>query len=164
MWRFWAAFRAFVDYRRRVFCAKLLQKPLGMLTHLWLCSLIASFCWQSFPWIAISIRPSSSALLCQLALSLSSLGPSFPPLLQVSWEISSSGPLFGFRAKTYKEIVWVAPTQTETNCYASCHSFEISILVFSCHSVVYIDINHNSNTNTYTNTGGLCCFRYERVY
>ena len=26
------------------------------------------------------------------------------------------------------------------------------------------DINNNSNTNTYTNTGELCRFGYERVY
>ena len=63
---------------------------------------------------ASSSRLVSSALLCQL-LSLSSLEPSFPPLLLVSREISSSGPLCGFRAKTDKEIVRVTPTQTETH-------------------------------------------------
>ena len=44
-------------------------------------------------------------------LSLSSLGLSFPRSLPVSW----SGPLRGFRAKTDKKTLWVAPTQTETN-------------------------------------------------
>ena len=51
--------------------------------------------------------PLSTASL-RLPLStdpLSSLGPSFPRPLPVSWEISSSSPLFGFRAKTDKEIV-----------------------------------------------------------
>ena len=55
-------------------------------------------------------------------LSLSSLGPFFLPPLQVSREISSSGPLCVFRAKTDKGNVWMVPTQTETNCYASCHN------------------------------------------
>ena len=32
-------------------------------------------------------------------------------------------PLCGFCAKTDKEIIWVTPTQTKTNCYASCHTF-----------------------------------------
>ena len=26
------------------------------------------------------------------------------------------------------------------------------------------DLNNNSYTNTYTNTGELCCFGYEQVY
>ena len=50
--------------------------------------------------------------------SLSSLRLSFSPLLPVS----HSGPLCRFRAKTDKEILWVAPTQMETKCYPSCHS------------------------------------------
>ena len=49
------------------------------------------------------------------SLSLSSLGPSFPPPLSVSLGISPSGPLFGFHAKTDKEILWPAPTETEMN-------------------------------------------------
>ena len=61
--------RASVDYRGCVFCAKLLQKPLGMPTHLWLSSLTASFSWPSFPWSAIS-RLASSALRCRLPLSV----------------------------------------------------------------------------------------------
>ena len=59
-----------LDYRGRVFCAKLLQKPQGMPTHLWLSSFTASFCWPSFPRTAISSRPSSSALLCRLTLAV----------------------------------------------------------------------------------------------
>ena len=61
---------AFVDYRGRVFRAKLLQKPPGMLIHLRLSSLTAYFCWPSFPWTAISSRPSSSVLRCRLPLCL----------------------------------------------------------------------------------------------
>ena len=55
-------------------------------------------------WTAISSRLFSSALLCHLH-SLSSLGPSSPPLLPVSREISPSGPLCGFRTKTDKKIL-----------------------------------------------------------
>ena len=58
---------------------------------------------------AISNRLFSSAFLCQLALSVFSR--TFLP---------SSTP--GIRAKIDKEIVWLAPTQTEMNCYASCHT------------------------------------------
>ena len=37
--------------------------------------------------------------------------------------------------------------------------------LYALHSVVYYDeINHNSNSNTYSNTGALCRFRYERFY
>ena len=66
VWRFCAAFRAFVDYLERVFFAKLLQKPLGMSTHLWLSSVTASLSWPSFLWTAISHRLVSSALRCRL--------------------------------------------------------------------------------------------------
>ena len=62
--------RASVDYHRRVFCAKRLQKPVGIPTHLWLSSLAASFSWPSFPWTAISRRLVSSALRCRLPLSV----------------------------------------------------------------------------------------------
>ena len=61
---------ASVDYCGRVFCVKLLQKPLGMLTHLWLSFLTASFCWPSFPWTAISCQLVSSAFCCQMRLSI----------------------------------------------------------------------------------------------
>ena len=63
---------------------------------------------------AISSRLFSSAFLCQL-FSLSSLGPSFSRPFPVLQDISPSGPLCGFRAKTDKEILWLAPTQTEMN-------------------------------------------------
>ena len=38
-----------------------------------------------------------------------------------------------------------------------------STLIYTT-AVFYNDINQNSNTNTYTNTGGLFRFGYERVY
>ena len=63
---------ASVDYRWRVCCAELLQKPVGMPTNLWLSSFTAS-CWLSFPWIAISHLTglfysllSTASLLCLL--------------------------------------------------------------------------------------------------
>ena len=64
--------RAFVDHRRRVFCVKLLQKPQGMLTHLWLSFLTVSFCWPSFPWMrylaptGLFCPPLSTGSLCLL--------------------------------------------------------------------------------------------------
>ena len=60
----------------------------------------------------------SLPLSLSLSLSLSSLGPSFPRPLLVSRETSSSVLCVGFAPK---QRVCVAPTQTETNCYASCH-------------------------------------------
>ena len=75
-------------------------KPVGMITHLWLSSLTASFCWPTFPWTAILCRPSSSALLYQMTLS--SLGPSFPPALPISREISSLVLRVGFAPKQTK--------------------------------------------------------------
>ena len=77
--------------------------------------------WPSFPWTAIWSWPSTSALLYQLALSV------FSQTFLPSSTFGLAGDLVlsrlsGFRAKTDKEIVWVAPTQTETNCYASCHT------------------------------------------
>ena len=89
-------------------------KPLGILTHLltvFSALLPSSHC---------RLRPSLDSLSqadCSLlpsfvnCLSLSSLGPSFPPPLLVS----CSGSLCGFCAKTEKEILWVTPTQTEMN-------------------------------------------------
>ena len=61
---------ASVDYHRRVFCAKLLQKLQGMPTHLWLSFLTASLYWPPFPWSAISRRLVSSTLRCRLYLSV----------------------------------------------------------------------------------------------
>ena len=71
---------ASVDYRRRVFCAKFLRKPLGMPINLWLSSFTASFCWPSLP-LDCYLMPDYSLLLsvvdwfsvsvlCQLPLCL----------------------------------------------------------------------------------------------
>ena len=85
-----------------------------MLTHLLTALLPSSHC---FLLPTVSFYGQLSQADCSLLPSfvnwpsLSSLGPSFPPPLPVS----HSGPLCGFRAKTDKEILWVAPTQTETN-------------------------------------------------
>ena len=49
-----------------------------------------------------------------LFLLLTSLGPSFPRPLPVSWEISRASPLNIFRAKTDKGIFWLAHTHTHT--------------------------------------------------
>ena len=57
--------------------------------------------------------------------------------------------------------------------YVSESSVQRGIPVSPCRSSVeadlallysHNDINHNCDTNTFTNTGGLCRFRYERVY
>ena len=61
---------AFVDSHGRVFCARLLQKPLGMLIHLWLSSLTVSFCWPSFPLTALSRRLVSAHRYHLLSLCL----------------------------------------------------------------------------------------------
>ena len=55
--------RVFVDYRGHVFCAKLLQKPLEMLTHLWQSSITASFCWRVLP---LDCYLKTIVLLCSL--------------------------------------------------------------------------------------------------
>ena len=72
------------------------------------------------PWTTISSWLLSSAFLCQLALSVfcRTLLPSSTSGLVRDL---APGPLCGFHAKRQKEIVWVSSTQTETNCYASCH-------------------------------------------
>ena len=95
--------RALVDYRRRVLCAKLLQKPLGMLTHLWLSSLTASFSWPSFPWTAISSRLSSSVFSCRQTLCIFS-GTFLPS--------STSGLVGGLAVRPFMWVC-VAPKQTK---------------------------------------------------
>ena len=143
--------RASVDYRGRVFCAKLLQNPQGMLTHLWLFSLTAS-CWLSFPWTAISRRPSSSALRCRLPLSvllsstapLSSLRPSFSRPLSVLREISPLGPLCGFHAKADKETLWLAHPPTQHNKWP--HSVrEVSICFIK---FIEVELMNSKNKKT----------------
>ena len=114
-------------------------KPLGMLTHLLTALLLSShylllptmsFSGQLFQ-INRSLRPSFVNWL-----SLSSLGPSFPPLLPVSRQISPSSSLCGFHAKTDKDILGANTNRNEchllchTECYLLCHSYKAVYLPF----------------------------------
>ena len=57
-------------------------------------------------WVPLSIDPPSS------------LGPSFPPPLPISWEISSSGLCVGFVPKQTKRFSdWCTPTPNTMNGY-----------------------------------------------
>ena len=141
------------------------KKPLTMLTSsrislpglcrsTGLSSRLSNFCWlfsspylhlltASFSWLCPSLdcylKPTvlfSSALLCQLALSVFSR--TFLP--------SSTSGLAGDLAlrpfvsvsHQNKEIVWVVPIQTETNCYASCHTI-----------LTYFANTHSKHTSSY---------------
>ena len=107
-------------------------KPLGMLTYLIALvnpasvgqQVLAAAFLTSVDWsplcpglISWPTRSVNWSLLLSSAdcVLLASLGPSFPRPLPVSWEISRTGPLCGFRAKTDKGILWPASTHTETN-------------------------------------------------
>ena len=73
-----------------------------------ICWLVSSLLDSHLPdWLVLL-----TGLFCYLLLTvlwdLSSL------VLSVSWGISSAGPLSGFRAKTNKGILWLAPTYTPT--------------------------------------------------
>ena len=86
-------------------------------------------------WTAISNRLFSSALLCQL-LSLFFLGPSFPRPLPVSWEISPSGPLCGFRTKNrQKDPLTGVHTHTHTHQHnewpTQCHINDVNSICLS---------------------------------
>ena len=138
--------RAIVDYRGRVFCAKLLQKLLEMLTHLWLSSLTASICWLS-SWTAILRRLVSSAHRCQLTLCDFS-GTFLPSSTSSLAGDLAFGPLCRFRAKTDKEIVWVAPTQTKriaTHC--------VTTLLKCISTVKSLTIHFYSKTHSNTTPG-----------
>ena len=101
LWHFYAALRVFAGYRGRLL-GRNYHKASGNADSSLDCPVRSLL----LPSADCSLHPSFVNWL-----SLSSLGPSFPPPLPVS----CSGPLCGFRAKTDKEILWVAPTQTETN-------------------------------------------------
>ena len=90
------------------------RKPQGMLTHLCLLLLIV---------LPLDSYLKPTVLLCPaLSTALSVFSRTFlPSSTSVLAGDLALSPLCGFRAKTDKEIVWVAPTQTETNRYASCH-------------------------------------------
>ena len=81
-------------------------------------------------WFLLTVSFSFSWLLSQAdwsllsffvnCLSVSSFGPSFPRPLPVSWEISPTGPLWEFRAKTKR---FSDRRQHNGNeCYLLCHS------------------------------------------
>ena len=87
-------------------------------------SRLSDFCWlvSSLPdsylltdllLTALSCWLISSAPFSWLLLLFSGTFHSLTP--PVSWEISRTSPLCGFRAKTDKGILWLAPTPTETN-------------------------------------------------
>ena len=121
MWRFCAAFRAFVDYRGRVFFTKCLQKPLGMLTLLWLFFLTAPFCWPSFPWTAISRRLVSSALRCRLP-SLGSL-VNWPSLFARTFLSSSTSGLVG--DLELNPFVWVSRQKRQRDLLPGAHTHSV---------------------------------------
>ena len=90
----------------------LVNRPLccssGLSSHL------SDFCWLCYS-LDSQLKADHSPLPCVVDFlssfffvywPLSSLGPSFPPLRPVSSEISSSSPLFGFRAKTKWWSAW----------------------------------------------------------
>ena len=109
LWRFCAVFRTFVDYRGRVFCAKLQQSYKE-------CQLIFD-CLPSLP--PSADRP-SPGLRCRL-LSLGSFVNSPSVFSRTFLSSSTSGlvgdlelrPLCGFRAKANEEILWPAHTHTQ---------------------------------------------------
>ena len=122
--------RASVDDHGRVFCAKLLQKPLGMPTHLWLSSLPASFCCSSFPWTAISRQLVSSYLHCRLPLSVFLCKLTLCLLWDLPFLLYFLSR--GFRAKADKEILWPAPTHTPNTMNDHIVSYIFTLLLCRC--------------------------------
>ena len=113
MWHFCAALREFAGYLQACNLREISTKPLGMLTHLLTVQLPSSPCLLL---LTVSFFGQLSQADCPLlssfvnSLSLSSLRPSFPRPLPVSWEILYSGSLCGFNAKADKVIPWPAHT------------------------------------------------------
>ena len=87
-----------------------------------LSSRLSDFCWLCHSLdsqLKTDCSPLPSVVDCSLWVPLStpplsSLGPSFPPPLPVSWEISSSGLFCVLRAKADKMILGPARTHTHT--------------------------------------------------
>ena len=81
----------------------------------------------------------STGHFCPLLLTVSfsvllllTLGPSFPHLLPVSWEISRTSSLCGFCAKTDKGILWMELTHTHRNeCHPLCHKHSVPSSAFN---------------------------------
>ena len=119
-------FCAFCELTRACTRAKILTKPLAMLTFSrvgWsglcrstgLSSRLSDFCWLS----SLPCFHLLTASVCRLSSSL--LFSDLPSLvLPVSWEISRAGPLCGFRTKTNKGVLWMAPTHPHNECPTSC--------------------------------------------
>ena len=133
MWQFCAALRAFAGNRWWII-AQNVHKTTSNADSSLNCLLCPVSIFSLPPsadcvllWTATSSWLFSSALLCQLTLSVFSPTNFLRPL-PVSWEISPSGPLCGFRAKPDKEILWPAPIQTERN---ATHCVTTLIILFN---------------------------------
>ena len=108
LWHFFVQlFVHFVDYRGRIFFAKLLQKPLGMPTHLWPSSSLPPSADRCRLPLCVSLRQLTlSGFLCQLPLWLLS---DLPFLFHFRSHRRSRAQAFvWFRAKTDKELVCLA--------------------------------------------------------
>ena len=110
-------------------------KPLGMLTHFFaLVHPVSSkvFLGHQLPPTSVDWSVLSTGVFCPLLLTALScrlfLGPSVPCPLLVSWEISCASPLCGFRVKTDKGILRLAPTPTEINATHRVTRIETQIL------------------------------------
>ena len=76
-------------------------------------------------------------------------------LLQKKKKMSWRENRWNFKIGTHSgKSVWI----TNTSTFALGHIVELQMLY------THNDINDNSNTNTYTNTGGIFRFGYEQVY
>ena len=75
--------------------------------------------WLTFSWV---LPPADSPLLLPVSFSLPWFLPSFPRLLPVSWDISRTSSLCGFRAKTNKGILWLPSIYTHNECPTSCQT------------------------------------------
>ena len=120
LWHFFVQlFMHFVDYRGRIFFAELLQKPLGMTTHLWLVLSAPS----RLP-LCVSLRQLTlSGFLFQLPLSgfLCQLPSGFSRTCLSSLASGLVGdlefkPFIWFRTKTDKGIVCLAGYPYSVSC------------------------------------------------
>ena len=97
-----------------------------------------SFCWLSHS-LDSYLKP--TVLFCHaLSTALSVFSRTFLPSFTsgLAGDLVLCPFMWVFRL-TDKEIVWVAPTQTETNCYASCHKTNDRYWThYSIANVIYI--------------------------
>ena len=94
LWHFCAALRAFAGNRGRIL-ARNFHKATRNADSSYDCPVLTTGLFRSLLLTVLFSPP----------LSTDPLGSSFPPLLSVSLEISPSGPLCEFRAKTHKGIL-----------------------------------------------------------